>query len=227
MEKNDNMYYYQKLRKVPEDAKKPIESGRIKGMTDINPMWRINIMTETFGMCGFGWKYEVTKQWNETYGQVVKTYCNINLYVKVNGEWSEPIFGTGGSSFVAIEKSGTYVSDENYKMALTDALSVAMKALGVGADVYWSKGAYDTKYGNPIVQEKNKVKEPEEASDPTLGLGEIEFFKQVVKPAIEQSNSVRELEALFEAYKEICKGVMGYKEAFTARRIAIEKQANG
>lgn len=34
------------------------------------------------------------------------------------------------------ETKGTHTSDEAYKMSLTDALSVAMKSLGVGADVY-------------------------------------------------------------------------------------------
>ena len=35
-------------------------------------------------------------------------------------------------------------SDECYKMAYTDAISVAAKALGIGADVYWAAGR--TKY---------------------------------------------------------------------------------
>ena len=48
----DNMTLYQLLRKVPDEAKKPIQAGRLKGMTDINPMWRIKKLTETFGPCG-------------------------------------------------------------------------------------------------------------------------------------------------------------------------------
>lgn len=131
---------YNKLREVPNEALKSIGAGRLKGMSDINPMWRIQRMTEIFGTCGFGWKYEITKQWTETYCKEVKAFCNINLYVKDNGEWSEAIPGTGGSSAVAIERNGAYVNDEAFKMALTDALSVAMKALGVGADVYFAKG---------------------------------------------------------------------------------------
>lgn len=148
----ENLEFYNKLRQVPAEAIKTINAGRLKGMSDINPMWRIKAMTEAFGMCGFGWKYEVTKQWQEAFGQVVKTFCNINLYVKVDGEWSEPIPGTGGSSFVSIEKTGVYVSDEANKMALTDALSVAMKALGVAADVYYAKDAtkYSPKEQQPI-----------------------------------------------------------------------------
>ena len=44
------------------------------------------------------------------------------------------------------DKNGVFVSDECFKMATTDAISVACKHLGVGADVYWSQGRtkYDT-----------------------------------------------------------------------------------
>lgn len=144
-----NLDLYNKLKVVPAEAIKPIENGRLKGKSDINPMWRIKTMTEHFGVCGIGWKYVITKQWTETYGTETKAYCNIDLFVKVDGQWSDAIQGTGGSSEVTMERNGSYVSDECYKMALTDALSVAMKALGVGADIYFEKGKsmdYSSKY---------------------------------------------------------------------------------
>lgn len=136
----NNLDLYNKLRVVPKEALKQIQAGRLRGMSDINPMWRIKTMTENFGICGIGWKYVITKQWTETYGNETKAYCNIDLFVKVDGQWSDAIQGTGGSSEVTMERNGAYVSDECYKMALTDALSVAMKALGVGADIYFEKG---------------------------------------------------------------------------------------
>ena len=36
----ENMSLYNRVRQVPEEAKKPFDTGRFKG-TDINPMWRI------------------------------------------------------------------------------------------------------------------------------------------------------------------------------------------
>lgn len=144
-----NLDLYNKLKVVPAEAIKPIQNGRLKGKSDINPMWRIKTMTEHFGVCGIGWKYVITKQWTETFGTETKAYCNIDLFVKVDGQWSDAIQGTGGSSEVTMERNGSYVSDECYKMALTDALSVAMKALGVGADIYFEKGKsmdYSSKY---------------------------------------------------------------------------------
>lgn len=147
----NNLDYYNKLKVVPQQALRQIQSGRLRGKHDINPMWRIKAMTEQFGVCGIGWKYVITKQWTETFGSEVKAYCNIDLFIKVNGEWSDAIQGTGGSSEVSMESKGAYVSDECYKMALTDALSVAMKALGVAADVYFEAGKdiidIDSKYG--------------------------------------------------------------------------------
>lgn len=148
-QQKDNLTVYEQMRNCPPEAKKQIMSGRLTGKSDINPMWRFKKMTEVFGMCGLGWKYTVTRMWTESYGSEVKAFVNIDLYVRdpETKEWSDAIPGTGGSSFVAKEKSGAYVSDECYKMALTDALSVSMKALGMAADVYFSADAdLGTKY---------------------------------------------------------------------------------
>lgn len=144
----ENLEIYNKVQSVPKEAQKEIGAGRLRGMTDINPMWRIQTLTETFGPCGIGWYYEITKQWLEpgSDGNVV-AFVNINLYIKLNNEWSKPIIGTGGSSFIAKESKGLYTSDECYKMALTDAISVACKALGFGADIYWKDGK--SKYDKP------------------------------------------------------------------------------
>lgn len=135
----NNMNLYEAFRRVPEEAKKTIGGGRLKGMTDINPMWRIKALTEQFGPCGFGWTYTITQQWlSDGASGEIGAFCNIELRVKVDGEWSEPIPGTGGSMYVSEETRGLRTDDEAYKKALTDAISVAAKALGVGADVYWS-----------------------------------------------------------------------------------------
>lgn len=134
-----NLAIYEQAREVPESAIKPIVNGRLKGKSDINPVYRIKRMTEIFGPCGIGWRYEIVKQWLETYGNEVKAFTHINLYIKWEGEWSEAIPGIGGAAFVSMESKGAYVSDECYKMSLTDAMSVAMKALGIAADIYWAK----------------------------------------------------------------------------------------
>lgn len=144
----ENMEIYDRVKSTPKTALKPISAGRLKGMSDINPMYRIQKLTETFGPCGFGWKYTITGKeiMDGANGEKIAV-VDIDLYVKWEGEWSDAIPGTGGSSFIANERNGAYTSDECYKMALTDALSVSCKALGIGADVYWSAG--HTKYDAP------------------------------------------------------------------------------
>lgn len=152
----DNLEIYEKCRSVPENAQKAILAGRLKGKTDINPMWRIKKLTELFGVCGIGWTIKITNRWLETGANgEVSAFVEIELRVKVDNEWSEPIVGVGGSAFVANEKNGAYTSDECYKMAYTDAISVACKLLGVGADVYWN--ADSTKYTKDTKESKNEV----------------------------------------------------------------------
>ena len=158
-----NMKIYEATRHVPPEAKNPIPAGRLKGYTNINPMWRIKTMTEQFGICGIGWRVEITKQWLEpSENGEVSAFCNINLFIKVDGEWSEAIPGTGGAKYVVQEKSGKYVDDEAFKKAETDAISVACKMLGIGADVYWAEDR--TKYDTP--EEPQRI---ERQDDPQRG----------------------------------------------------------
>lgn len=143
----DNMQIYNAVRCVPEEAKSTIKGGRLTGFTDIKPMWRIKTLTEHFGVVGFGWYYEILEEKIVDGANDEKmAFVRINLFIKMGNEWSKPIQGTGGSSFVAKEKGGLYTSDECFKMALTDAISVACKAIGIGADVYY--GTSDSKYNS-------------------------------------------------------------------------------
>ena len=140
----DNLSIYERVRSVPTEAKKAIEAGRLKGKSDINPMWRIKKLTEVFGPVGFGWYTEVVKTWTEVdENSDVAVFVDINLYVQKDGVWSKPIYGNGGNKLISHERkyeNGVptivpYLDDDAYKKAYTDAISVAAKALGVGADV--------------------------------------------------------------------------------------------
>ncbi|MFA5432900.1 MAG: hypothetical protein WC319_08520 [Candidatus Paceibacterota bacterium] len=141
----ENLNLYENFKSVPDVAKKTIPAGRLKGMTDINPMWRIKSLTEQFGPCGIGWKYTIKDQRLEKgANEEIAAFVTIDLFYLYEGKWSEAIPGVGGSSFVAKEKNGMYQSDECFKMALTDAIGIACKALGMAADVYFQKDR--TKY---------------------------------------------------------------------------------
>lgn len=135
----DNMQIYNAGRAVPAEAQKQFSNGKFSG-TDINPMWRIKKLTELFGPCGVGWYIDNVTERCEEHGETTMAIVNLELYIKVDGEWSKPIYGTGGN--VLLNKG--HASDEGYKMAFTDALSIACKSLGIGADIWFANDT--TKY---------------------------------------------------------------------------------
>ena len=172
----DNLKIYNMIKKVPDEAQKKITGGRLSGMTDIKPMWRIEKLTEIFGPCGLGW-YTTTRNREIIDGANGEKIAvvDINLFVnykkpfELNEDlWSEAIEGTGGSSFIAKEKNGLYTSDECFKMAYTDALSVACKSLGMGAEIYWG----DSKY-----QKQETIETIEQAKEYVLNFGKYKGKK--------------------------------------------------
>ena len=172
---SDNLHIYKQVSSVPEDAQKPFESSWGKQLTEINGMWRIQKLTELFGPCGEGWFTEVTRQERVDFpnGEVC-IFTDINLYLKdtKSGRWSKPIRGTGGNRLVLKNADGLFIDDEAYKKAYTDALGIACKALGFGADIYW--GRNDSKYDSgtatttsPSAKESEKKPETEAATQKT------------------------------------------------------------
>ena len=139
-----NLELYERYAQPPQNALKDYNNGKFHG-TDINPMWRIRALTEAFGPCGIGWYTEIVRQWREdTPDGAATVYCHINLYLKIDGEWSKPITGIGGNTLTRVTRNGSSTTDEAYKMAYTDAMSIACKALGFGANIWWEDGR--TKY---------------------------------------------------------------------------------
>lgn len=196
-----NLKLYDAVRSVPENAKKRITGGRLSGMTDINPMWRIKTLTEQFGICGIGWKYVITdKRLEKGANDEIAAFVDVDLYIKVDGEWSEAIPGTGGSTFVAKERNGMYTSDECFKMALTDALSVACKALGFAADVYFEKDRtkYDTQDKKSVLTEKQVNR--------LFAIGNSKGIspEQIKKAIIKDYKKTKAEDLTNEEYDELC-----------------------
>jgi len=176
----ENVKIWDAVKQPPANALKQIKGGRLKGMTDISPQWRMQVLTEQFGICGIGWKYIIKRLWREDMsdGQV-SANAEIELYIKQDNNWSEPIPGVGGSMLIVNETSGVHSSDEAYKMAITDAISVAAKALGIGADVYMGRwdGSKYIKYTEPPI---SKPQGANESSSPTW---KDNFLKRVTDMA--------------------------------------------
>ena len=145
---------------VPKRVLKTIDVGRLKGKSDINPQWKISLMTEIYGMCGIGWKFEVTEKNTVTIntGEVM-LFMTVAVYTRNGDEWSDPVYGMGGDFIVKKERTGLHANDEAYKMCLTDALGNALKYIGVAADVY--EQLNDTKYAerpSAIANDKEEEK---------------------------------------------------------------------
>lgn len=152
-----NMKLWREVEVTPANFKKKITGGRLAGFDSINPMYRIETLTRLFGPVGQGWKYTIDNQ------QIVAGangesmfFLTISLYVRDDAsEWSAPIVGVGGATIVESTRNGMRSNDDAIKMALTDALSVACKALGIGADVYWGQSDGNKYEHSHDAQEQN------------------------------------------------------------------------
>lgn len=166
----DKMEIWQALEKTADEAKKPIEAGRLKGFTDINPCWRMKRLTEVFGPCGIGWKFDICNTYTiPGANDEIAAFVDILLYYKKDGEWSDGVPGLGGSMFVAKESKGMHTSDECFKMALSDAIGTACKALGMSADIYFSKDR--SKYTTAQDAQEVKMETYEDAAGFVIGFG--------------------------------------------------------
>jgi hypothetical protein len=187
-------------------------------------------MTEAFGPCGIGWKYTVDRFWLEKgEGVRVAAFAQISLFYKDGDQWSDPVPGIGGSMFVEQESKGPYTSDEAFKMALTDALSVAMKAIGVAAEVYL--GNFDgSKYrsdeertGQSGSQEPKKSQSPDTQPGQTGALQPGDMLTLArAKEAMDEQRTVQALAEWMNKHRKRCP-----KEAFEYfnQRMATLKQA--
>lgn len=145
------------MARPPKEALNTISYGKLKGKSDINPQWRIEALTEVFGLCGVGWYYEILavdyQEVKETGEKMV--YITIGIHVKQDdGNWSAPVVGIGGDFTIIKDKNGIHGNDEAFQMALTDALGKAAKCLGIANDIY--RGKYDSKYGWRDEREKQR-----------------------------------------------------------------------
>lgn len=198
-----NMEIWEALSTPPETALKKIEGGRLKGKYDINPQWRMKAITEIFGPIGFGWNYSIDRLWTEPgAGGEICAFALVSIKVKHNGEWSDPVPGIGGNLLIESEAKGLHTSDEAYKMAVTDALSVAFKSLGVAAEIYL--GNFD---GSKYSKQKNSQPEREETNQSIRRM----LFSIGCKNAAEAAAKVKEM-TTFEKDGKTIHGKEDYKQ---------------
>lgn len=139
--KGSPLSYWEFWQHVAPGMLKEIKGGNLNGKTDINPVWRFRALTEAFGPCGFGWTVSESERWTNECAGEVGAFVKVELRINIGGTWSEPIEGVGGSKLCG-KGRGDGINDEAWKMATTDAISVACKALGMAADVYTGRQSH-------------------------------------------------------------------------------------
>jgi hypothetical protein len=153
--KPENTYIWEALSQTnPKYTKAFKRAGGFEG-TAQNPTYAIQKMTEFFGPCGKGWgtgKPEYTFV-NGPNSQVL-VYCVMSVWYLDGGQRFE-VWGVGGDSAIIDTKYGLRVDDEACKKSTTDALTNAMKQIGMAADIHL--GMFDdSKYVNDIRKQFEK-----------------------------------------------------------------------
>lgn len=133
--REENLRFWSALKRTDPRHTKPFtRSGGFRG-TQIDPTWRLQMMTELFGPVGKGWGYE----------QLDWTIAERMVFVCLRVWWRDPETGEqcwtgpqwGGTEMVARRRDGVEApNDEAFKMSVTDALGKCLLQLGLGADVH-------------------------------------------------------------------------------------------
>lgn len=150
----DNLRHWDALCKTdPKHAKPFKRAGGFTG-TAIKPIWSTKMMTEHFGPCGVGWGMDKPEFTTITVADEILVYCTVGLWYSENmpGKVAQ-VWGVGGDKVAVKRKDGRVdADDEAFKKSYTDAISNAMKQIGVGADVHMGQFE-DSKYLREVAEE--------------------------------------------------------------------------
>jgi hypothetical protein len=186
----DNLRFWNQLKRTDPRATKPFaRPGGFRG-TQIDPTWRIQMMTETFGPVGQGWGYE---QLDWTVAERMVFIC-VRVWYRdpASGDqcWTGPQWG--GSEMIRKRAGLEAPDDECFKMSMTDALGKCLLQIGVAADVHL--GQFDD----------SKYREEAEAyytakANPELQPTAIASFEAEMRQRVAQAGDLDDLEALWRA----------------------------
>jgi hypothetical protein len=132
----DNLRIWNAVSKTdPKHTKGFKRSGGFQG-TAIKPIWLTKRLTEQFGPAGIGWGMGQPEfQTVSAPPDEILVFCTVALWYR-EGETLGTVYGVGGDKVLSKNKYGPYTNDEAFKASYTDALSNAMKQIGMGADIH-------------------------------------------------------------------------------------------
>jgi hypothetical protein len=194
----------------PAHTKGFSRSGGFKG-TAIKPQWVVSRLTEHFGPVGVGWgmgepSFQVINADKETL-----VYCTVSAW---HTDRDNVFWGVGGDKVMTQRQSGSFVDDEAFKKAFTDALMNAFKFVGVAADVHM--GLFDdSKY----VQEMRDTFNPRQPSKQEETHGPD--WPNLVDPSSITSNAAKKDESLVEEFKDV-RSRMNFAPTYAGLKSLIE-----
>lgn len=161
----DNLSIWSQLAKSdPKHTKKFTRAGGFSG-TSLKPIWMTHRMTEIFGPCGTGWGMTKPEFQTVPAGEEVLVYCTVGLWY---GDGANIVYGVGGDKAVGKNRNGIFADDEAFKKSYTDALSNAMKQIGMAADIHMGQHD-DDKYVTALKEEFREDSGPvKQANFPTV-----------------------------------------------------------
>lgn len=201
-----NTRLWDKLGKTDPSATKAFtRAGGFKG-TAIRPMWAFKRMTEEFGPCGIGWGV------NEPSFQVVPgsegevlVYCTVSVWCAESldsNSINTPVFGVGGDKVVTKDRNGLRSDDEAFKKAYTDAITNALKLIGVGADVHM--GLFDdNKYVRQMEEEFAPEQEPPPHNPPQSKRNSKDASRKTygqLQEALRSRKTLEDLKSTWESF---------------------------
>jgi hypothetical protein len=176
-------------RTDPRATKDFTRSGGFRG-TQIDPTWRLQMMTEAFGPVGRGWGFEQL-EWT-VQGGCIFICCRVWYRDPQSGEvcWTGPQWG--GTELGRRKRDGTVEpNDESFKMSITDAIGKCCVQIGLAADVHMG------------LFEDSKYREESEAyflakSRPDMQPAAIAKFEEETRKKVDAAD---DLDALEEVYR--------------------------
>ncbi len=138
MSKIENETWGKLNEEIPDQFLTRFTKGSFSG-TDIKSQFRIQRLTETFGLNGQGWGLKFIERWKDEWPGVNFGCCYImaSLWYKIGDETFETSPQVGGT---LVDGS----PDECWKSAFTDVLGKCASMIGLGSDIYL--GLADGKY---------------------------------------------------------------------------------
>lgn len=186
-----NMGIWDRLKRTDPKATKPFTRlGGFRG-TQIDPTWRLQMMTEAFGPVGIGWGYE----------QVEWTVVERMIFICVRVWYRDPLSGEkvwtgpqwGGTEIVRRNRDGTErPDDECFKMSMTDALGKCLLQIGLAADVYMGQFD-DSKYREEAETYWTARQSPE--NQPAA----VEAFEREIRTKLDEVSDIESLDGLWRS----------------------------